>query len=135
MKRRRHHHRRSPFRWTGVPLCVLILLVGQTTLTGTNLVPATRVGQVRATIGASSVAPSACAGLGLTAIVTAAQGSADAELQLGATGNDNLDAKAGNDCILGGGGNDNLTGGAGTDVCIGGPGNDTFDRTCETKIQ
>ena len=81
--------------------------------------------------------PAAYNGITLTGLVTGSgtfNGTAAAELVLGSSGVDTINARGGNDCVGGGAGNDSINGGAGTDVCIGRPGTDTFTN-CETQIQ
>jgi Ca2+-binding RTX toxin-like protein len=114
----------------GVALLALLVL----SFTASNIVPASSVGQRQQAITAQDLAPSQCAGMGLTTVVTNLSGTSGNDLVLGTASAETLNGNAGNDCLLGGGGNDTLRGGTGTDVCIGGPGTDSFNG-CETQIQ
>ena len=103
--------------------------------TAANAVPASRADSLSQSITATTLKPSACAALALTAVVVGSTGSNPSELVLGSAAVDTMRGNQNNDCILGGGGNDSLRGDNGTDVCIGGPGTDTFHATCETQLQ
>ena len=98
-----------------------------------NTVPSSNAGQSARAIGAQDIAPSQCAGMGLTTVVTTAAGGAGNDLVLGTGVGETLDGNGGNDCIVGGGGDDTLRGGAGTDVCIGGGGAREKFNQCETQ--
>jgi Ca2+-binding RTX toxin-like protein len=115
---------------TGVALLALLAVA----FAASNAVPTSSVGQSQRPITAQDIAPSACAGMGLTAVVTSLSGGSGNELVLGTAAGETLNGNAGDDCLLGGGGNDTLRGGTGTDVCLGGAGTDTFNA-CETQIQ
>ncbi len=85
-------------------------------------------------VAAQALAPSACAGMGLTTIISGSgiiTGTAGNDLIVGSAGNDVIAGLDGDDCLIGGGGNDALIGGAGNDVCLADSGNVTIDRTCE----
>ncbi len=85
---------------------------------------------IRMTLSPQDVAPPACAGMGLSTIITGAgfiQGTVGNDLTVGSAGNDTIEGLDGNDCIIGGKGNDVLIGGAGFDVCIG----SSADPSCE----
>lgn len=112
----------------GAVLLALLALA----LTAANTVPASHAGQSAQSIGAQDLAPSQCAGMGLTTVVTNGAGTAGNDLVLGTAVGETLNGNNGNDCLVGGGGDDTLRGGAGTDVCIGGGGaNERFNQ-CET---
>jgi Ca2+-binding RTX toxin-like protein len=120
-----------------VAVCGTSVLIAATLgslVTAANSVPTTKAGQQSAAIDAQALAPSQCAGMGLTAIVTTLNGGGARELVLGTSAAETLDGRGDRDCLVGGGGNDILNGGGGTDVCLGGAGIDTF-VSCETQIQ
>ena len=116
-------------------LIVLVAASMISAVAASNTVPGTNMDAQSSAISVQDLAPAACAGLGLTAIVTGGPGLINGgvgnTLILGSSGNDTIRAKNGNDCILAGGGNDDIDGFPGTDVCYGGPGVDIFNR-CET---
>lgn len=135
----------------GATLALLISVVATSTLTASNSVPATNLGEDVRSITANDVKPVECAGITLTTIVT--DGTNANDLVLGTGAGESLRGRRGDDCMLGGGGDDTLrgnrendvllgqggddrlSGGLETDVCYGGPGFDTFDGSCETQVQ
>ncbi|MCX7859552.1 hypothetical protein [Chloroflexus sp.] len=93
-------------------------------------IPPAAMADLHMSLSAQDVAPPACAGMGLGAIISGAgviTGSEGNDLIVGSEGNDVIDGRGGNDCIIGGRGADVLIGGAGFDVCIG----SSVDVTCE----
>jgi Ca2+-binding RTX toxin-like protein len=112
----------------GVVLLALLVFA----FTASNTVPASHAGQSAWSIGAQDLAPTQCAGMGLTTVVTNGAGTAGNDLVLGTAVGETLNGNNGNDCLVGGGGDDFLKAGAGKDVCIGGGGaNERFNQ-CET---
>ena len=130
--------RRTRVRRRSLPIVLaatlaISVIVG---LTAANSVATSNAGDSSRAVTAEDLKPSPeCAGITLSSVVVASNGTNGDDLLLGSAGVDNLDGKGGDDCILGGGGNDNLRGSGGTDVCVGGPGTDTFHPSCETQIQ
>ncbi len=118
-------------------------------VTASNTVPASNLGEDIQPITANDVKPLECAGLNLTAVVTA--GTSGNDLVVGTGAGETVRGRQGTDCILAGAGadtlrgdsgsdvllvqagNDHLVGGGGSDVCYGGAGTDTFNN-CETQI-
>ena len=95
-------------------------------LTAANSVPSSNAGESTAALSAQDLAPSQCAGMGLTNIVTGTggtvTGTAANDLILGTTGSETIRGGGGNDCMIGGSRGatrDTFQGGAGGDVCIG----------------
>jgi hypothetical protein len=118
-------------------LLVLVAISMATAFAAGISVPPVNVGRISLSVTAEDIRPSACAGLGLTQIVTGAgtfAGTAGNDLILGSSGADVIDGGGGNDCILGGGGDDSIDGADGSDICLGGPGTDTF-ANCEGEVQ
>jgi Ca2+-binding RTX toxin-like protein len=118
-------------------------------VTASNSVPASNLDEDVQSITANDLKPLECAGLNLTAVVTAGTAGNDLVVGTGAgdtvsgrqgadcivagAGADTLRGDQGNDVLLGQAGNDRLFGGGGTDVCYGGGGSNTFKK-CETQI-
>ena len=113
-----------------------------TSFTAANSVPASRAGSSLNPRQIAQLAPSQCAGIGLTNLIVATGSSVS-----GTSGNDLIIGRntkgtmtyaggGGNDCIVAGGDSASVNaidGGTGADVCIGGPGarKNTFS-TCES---
>lgn len=108
-------------------LAALILVSTVSALTAANIVPSTRMTEQIFAVTANLIKPQQCAGLNLTNIVIAANGSNANDLILGGSANETLMGKNGDDCILGAGGNDTLKGDKGNDILIGGLGDDHMD--------
>ncbi|MCC7118428.1 MAG: hypothetical protein IT310_07890 [Anaerolineales bacterium] len=120
-----------------ITLIALALMSAFSVLAAGNTVPVTRLDDQSFTLTLDDLAPSACAGLGLTNLVTSSGlvfGTAGNDLILSGGSGDWIFAMGGDDCVVGGGGNDSIFGGVDTDVCIGGLGTDSFNQ-CETPIQ
>ncbi|WP_298818658.1 hypothetical protein [Chloroflexus sp.] len=115
-----------------IVLGLIGVLIGATALAAaaTIVIPAAAMDDINVAVSPQDIAPPACAGMGLSAIITGAgtiQGTAGNDLIVGSAGNDTIDGLGGNDCLIGGQGSDALIGGAGFDVCIG----TGADPTCE----
>lgn len=127
----------------GLAVLLAVALAGSgSVLTASNVVPATKAGQVVQAIGPNNLKPSQCAAITLTNKISGSgtiTGTAGSDLITGGAAADTINAGDGSDCLLGGGADDTLSGQGGTgDVCIGGPGTDTFPiivHGCETQIQ
>ena len=92
--------------------------------TAANYVSPSRAGISSIPTTARDLAPHACAGLFLDAVLWSdgghLQGTAANELLLGSAKNDRIDGEGGDDCIVGGSGRrERLNGGPGYDVCVG----------------
>ncbi len=121
-------------RWLGAGLAVAVVVGLVVSFTAANVVPLTNAGVSSDATSLSELAPSGCAGMGLTKLVVASGGNAT-----GSAGNDlvlnnsttkgTLSGQAGNDCIVSGAPKSTLDGGLGTDVCIGPSG--TIFKNCE----
>ncbi len=115
-----------------------LVLVTGSAFTALNTVTASKAGQSTTAVSIGQLAPTECASLTLTRILTGSGTISDptgnASLILGSAAADTVTARDLSDCVVGGAGNDTINGGAGTDVCIGGPGTDTF-TACETSYQ
>jgi len=139
-------------RFAGIALIGLIAVSAASAFAAANSVPASRLDDDSFPITANDLKPSECAGLNLTTIVVAGNGTAGNDLILGTAGNDTLRGSDGDDCIVGGGGddtldgqkgndillgqdgNDSLKGSQDTDICDGGAGTDSGHKSCETEI-
>jgi hypothetical protein len=124
-------------RFFAVMLITLILMSAMNAVAAGNIVPVTRLDDVRLAITTSDFTPAACSSLGATNIVTGTGfifGTNASDLIMGSNQGDWIFGFGGNDCIVGGGGDDLILGSGDTDVCIGGPGNDSFNQ-CETQTQ
>lgn len=110
---------------TGAALLVLFGVV--TAVAATNTVPDTRLDYDSNSLGLNDLKPPACAGVGVTNLVTGGgtvTGTEGNDLILASSAADTIDGLGGDDCIVGGGDSDTCTGGAGSDVFV----------TCETEI-
>ncbi len=127
---------RSTRRRTVVSLvCVtfagLVAIGLVTSFTATNTVPMSQVGISKQTLDVNQLASPYCSSLSLTKLVVATTstvtGTSGNDLVLGrnATGAQQLNGGAGDDCIIAGGGtsstSNTIDGGAGTNICIGAP--------------
>ena len=141
--RRRRADAAAPRRvLRGAALLLPILLVGSAVVsfTATGVVPSSHLGVSRHQLLPAQLAPSSCAQLNVTRLVTGAtvNGTAADELILGRTGTTKLDGAGGNDCIVGvgGAGNKNtIDGGAGIDVCFGPASANTSFKNCELELR
>lgn len=113
-----------------------VAAVALLTLTATNTVPATHVGQQQFPINANALKPAACASLNLTNLVVGTTGTRANDLILGPAAGSTFNGNGGADCMVGGAGNDTFNGNGAKagDVCIGNGGTDTFKK-CQTAIQ
>lgn len=130
--------RRMRYVFVAGSLVVVLASTGWS-FAATNTVEPSVIGYASAPITAQQLAPSACAGLGLTNYIVitgsaAIQGTNGNDLILGSPGKDNIHGNGGNDCIMGGGGADHIYGDAGYDVCIGGGDNKDKFQGCEVVI-
>ena len=128
--------RRVP-RLMGLTLIFLVMFSVMSAAAAGIVVPPTRIDDQRMVITADDLAPSACASIPLTNIVTGSGwifGTNGNDLILTSSAGDLIFGLDGDDCIVSGGGADTIFAGNGNDVCIGGPGNDSFFQ-CETQIQ
>ena len=141
-------------------LTLALLLPAQPVLAGQAVVTPSHAGVVTVPITVTQLAPPACAGMPLTAIVTAdstidagtggngnggnggngggpgvtiVRGTNGADLLLGTPGDDLIDGRQGTDCLVAGGGADTLDGGQDADVCVPGTLDDVTNR-CETVV-
>ena len=123
-------------RLLAVALVATIAAIALVTLTASNTVPATNVGQQQFPIDANALKPVACAGLDLTNLVVGTTGTKSNDLILGPAAGSSFRGSGGADCMVGGAGADTFNGNGATagDVCIGNGGNDTFKK-CTTAIQ
>ncbi len=113
-------------------LILMSAVIGATALASAAsiVIPAAAMADLHMSPSAQDVAPPACAGMGLSTMISGAgviTGTEGNDLIVGSAGNDLIDGRGGNDCIIGGMGDDVLIGGAGFDVCIG----SGADSTCE----
>ena len=104
----------------------------------TTEVAASRAIVVTVGISVQDLAPAACAGMGLTALVTVAdqkgakiKGTNGNDLIVGSADDDRIDGRNGDDCLVGGAGSDQLDGGNGFDVCLAGSGPADVTTRCE----
>ena len=88
-----------------------------------NTVPPTLAGQTDTALVMSQLAPSECAGMGLTVLRIGGGGSGGGNaLIIGTSASETLTGGGGDDCIIAGSGSDILNGQGGDDVLIAGPG-------------
>jgi hypothetical protein len=85
-------HGRLVGKLFAVAAASLVLAATTQAFTAGNTVPATNAGQQQFTIDANALAPAACAGLNLTAIVAGVSGTAADELVLGTAAADTINA-------------------------------------------
>ena len=102
-------------------------------LTASNMVPATRLDLVTRAKLIADFRPAGCAGMTLVNIVyctgtAVCNGTAQADLILGANNRNNIRGGGGNDCIVAGAGNDRVNGQNGSNICIEGPGADSYSN-------
>ena len=119
---------------------VSVIAIAVPVWTATNTVASSKASNTSNASTATQLAPAACKGMGLTAVLVGspnATGGGGAELILGTGAANTLSGGGGRDCIVAGAGNDTLNGGgpggAAGDYCDGGAGADVM-LGCETQV-
>lgn len=121
----------------GVVMLLVVAGNGLIAVAGANVTPQSSATIETVAVTAQDLAPAACAGMGLTNVVSGAgafSGTAANDLITGSAGADTIDGQGGADCIVGGGGNDDLQGDGGNDVLLGGDGDDALDGGADTDV-
>ena len=108
-------------------LCAVlgISAVALASLTASNTVPSSSVGQDQAVIDANALKPASCT-MSLTGVITNGAGTAGNDLLLADAAGMTLNGNGGQDCMIGGAGVDSFKGNGNHagDVCIGNGGTD-----------